>query len=250
LFGRRDPDDFYSHNDIKLLETLTNQTAIALTNIDQARRLHTLYQSNIDWHEEERKALARELHDDVLSQMATISLHTSSMQSPEFQESFSRVITSLRQMITSLRPAMLAYSLWSALDESIDGYSDHVSDGTSIRLEIPKSDIRYDTKVEEHLYRIAQQACENALRHSKATLIRVHGYLEPEQVRIEIEDNGVGLNMERMDFKALLSERHFGLAGMFERADLIRARLSVDSNEGMGTKVCIEWTSSESDQKE
>ena len=247
LFGRRDPDDFYGPSEISLLEILANQTAIALANIDQAARLHTLYQSNIDWHEEERKALARELHDEVLSQMAALSMHTSSLESPEFFARFSHVTDSIRHMISTLRPAMLEYGLWSALDEMVDGLSDRVQGHTTVGLEVGESDVRYDTKVEEHIYRIAQQACENALSHAEAQHIRIRGNIEPARLVLIVEDDGIGIPIEQLDFSSLLGERHFGLAGMHERADLIGADLSIKSEPDRGTRVVIRWSAKPSD---
>jgi signal transduction histidine kinase len=245
LFGRRDPDDYYSQSEIKHLEVIANQTAIALTNVDQARQLHTFYQSNIDWHEEERKALARELHDGVLSSIAELSLQTSLINSPEFYDNYARVTASIRGIITTLRPAMLDYGIWTALDEFIDGLSDQVQDGTVIRLEIPKSAVRYDPKMEEHLYRISQQACENAVRHAQANNIRVYGNLAPSLVNLVVEDDGIGLEFEQMDFSSLLEARHFGLAGMFERADLIGAEIRIDSDAETGTRVIVNWVPGE-----
>ena len=131
LFGSRDPDDFYALEEIELLKTLANQTAIALVNIKQAERLHILYQSNIDWHEEERNALARELHDDVLGQLAVLSTQSDAVSSPEFQESYQLVSNRLRQIVSNLRPAMLQYGLYLALDELTDELPKRFSNGTS-----------------------------------------------------------------------------------------------------------------------
>lgn len=241
LFGRRDPDDFYTQPEVSLLETLANQTAIALVNIEQADRLHTLYKANIEWHEEERTALARELHDNVLGQMAVLSTQSTSIDSPEFQETYQQVTSRLRGMVTNLRPAMLQYGLSFALEECVDELSTRLEDGYSITLEVPRSDARYDPKVEEHLYRIVQQACENAIRHARTNQIRVYGNLDPSHVNLTIEDDGVGFDMDKLDFNSLLIEKHFGLAGMFERADLISADLRIISTAGEGARVHITW---------
>jgi len=243
LFGRRDPDDYYSQPEVKLLNSLVNQTAIALTNIEQAKRLHTFYQSNIDWHEEERKVLARELHDEVLGQMASLSMSAAPPDSPEFLEHFSRVTNSIRQMITLLRPAMLEYGLWTALDEFIDGINEKTANQATLRLELPKSHLRYDTKIEEHLYRIVQQACENALRHANADTIIVYGNLEQNRVNLVVEDNGIGLKFDHLDISDLLARRHFGLAGMSERAALIGGNLNIAPGPEKGTRVIIYWDS-------
>jgi len=105
------------------------------------------------------------------------------------------------------------------------------------------SECRYALKVEEHLYRIVQQACENAFRHAHSERIRISGCLEPNHVEIAIEDNGIGFELEQLDFTTLLAEKHFGLAGMFERADLIGAEIKFNSTAGQGTLVTISWKS-------
>ena len=245
LFGRRDPDDFYTQSEIRLLGTLANHTAVALTNIDQAKRLRTLYQSNIDRQEEERKSLARTLHDDVLNQIAALPFHTGLIESQEFMALFSQLTSSIRQVITSLRPAMLEYGLWTALDEFVDGLNDRSPDGIEISLEIPKSNARYAPKIEQNLYRIIQEGFENALRHANATTIRVSGSLEFDRANLEVVDDGIGMASERLDFSTLLAGKHFGLAGMFERADVIGAKVQIDSSNGKGTRVIVDWASTD-----
>jgi two-component system sensor histidine kinase DegS len=92
-----------------------------------------------------------------------------------------------------------------------------------------------------------QQACENAVRHAQAQMICVSGWLEPDRVEILIEDDGVGMpGQDTLDFNTLLAKKHFGLAGMFERADLIGAVIQIESAEGAGTKIKIIWSAQES----
>ncbi|MCP4139159.1 MAG: hypothetical protein GY755_02520 [Chloroflexi bacterium] len=244
LFGKRDPEDYYSQAEISLLQTLANQTAIALINIQQSERLHSLYQSNIDSHERERTALAHGLHDDVLGQLTALTLINTSTTSVEFQENFHRVTSRIRQMISGLRPTMLDYGLRLALDEYIDELSERYLDGPSITLSVPSSGIRYEPKVEEQLFRIIQQACENACRHAHAQTIQVHGILEQDRIALVVKDDGIGFELEQLDFNTLLSEKHFGLVGMFERSAIIGANLKLVSARKNGTEVKVSWTSS------
>jgi signal transduction histidine kinase len=137
---------------------------------------------------------------------------------------------------------MLQYGLTFALEDCVDELSTRSEDGASISLDVPQSDARYAPKVEEHIYRIVQQACENALRHAHAEQIRIYGRLESSQVHLTIEDDGIGFSQKMLDFNSLLREKHFGLAGMFERADLISADLKFESVPGEGTKIIISWS--------
>jgi signal transduction histidine kinase len=210
---------------------------------DMSERLRALYQANIDKQEEERTALALNIHDDVLNELSVLSMESISTDSPEFTEKYQRLTQRLRQMITSLRPTMLNYGLWSGLVEYTDELSERIDAGINIILNIPPSDVRYETKVEEHLYRIVQQACENTLRHAQAKTIRISGALEQELINLVVEDDGFGFDFGQQGLN-LLPPKRFGLAGMFERADLINAILTVDSEPGQGTRISISWSSS------
>jgi len=247
LLGRKDPDDFYSQPEISLLRAVANQTAIALVNAAQAERLRLYYQANIERHEEERTSLARELHDQVLNQLAALSMNTDLVSDPAFSEKYQLVMSQLRRMVSNLRPATLVFGLREALEELIDDLANRVGEQMMISMEIPPSAARYDPKVEEHLYRIVQQACENAVRHAHAQTICVSGLLEPNRAEILVEDDGVGMpGQGALDFNALLAKKHFGLAGMFERAGLIGAVIQIESAEKAGTKIKIIWSAQES----
>ena len=243
LLGRRDPDDYYSQTEIEVLKTIANQTAIALVNIEQAERLSALYQANIERHEQERTNLARDLHDDVLNQLAAFSMQVDQEIAPDVEEGFATITTRLRQMISGLRPAMLSYGLAPALEELVDELSVR-SENNAIQININSSGARYESGVETHLYRIVQQACENALRHAQARTIEIYGSCDSEEVQLTIADAGVGFpKPDHLDFKQLLADKHYGVAGMFERAEIIGAELRIDSKPGEGTRVNLSWNS-------
>ncbi len=243
LLGRRDPDDFYSQAEIPTFQALADQTAIALSHIQQAERLRAVYQADIDRHEAERTRLARELHDDVLGQLAMLAMvageHT---LAPRFHEAYQTLTGRLRQTITGLRPAMLDYGLRPALCQLADELAERTDDQVSVLVEAPEGDARYPAHVEQHLYRIVQQACENALKHGRPQTIRIYGQLEDGQVDLTVEDDGVGFPISvQPDLARLLAHKHFGLVGMYERAALIRAAIQLDSSPGRGTRVRVAW---------
>jgi signal transduction histidine kinase len=242
LLGCRDPDDYYALAEISVLQTITNQTAIAFVNIEQAERLRALHQANVERHELERTNLARDLHDDVLNQLAVLSMKVDQEIAPDFEEGFQTVTARLRQMISGLRPAMLNYGLAPALEELTDELSARIENDVDIQVEISSSGPQHDPMVEAHLYRIVQQGCENALRHAQASTVQVHGNCDPERVHIIVEDDGIGFSEpDQLDFKQLLADKHYGIAGMFERAEIIGAELRFDSTPGEGTKISVSW---------
>jgi len=243
LLGRKDPDDFYSQSEIAVLKAIANQTAIALVNISHAERLRALYQTNIERQEQERARLARGLHDDVLNRLHALMISLDNQDSsPKYREHFDLITDYLREVISDLRPAMLTYGLRLALEEYTDHLASRAPDGMEIVLNISAEDVRYDPKVEEHLFRIVQQACENALRHANARSIQIFGTLEPGGLSLSVEDDGKGFqDIGRLDLNELLRQEHYGLVGMYERAALIDAALEIESAPGDGTKVRIAW---------
>jgi signal transduction histidine kinase len=121
LLGRRDPDDFYAPSEITTLRALANQTAIALTNIVQAESLQALHRANIERHEAERAHLARELHDDVLNQLAALAMRFDvSGPTPELTADYQALTQHIRRIISHLRPALLDQGLGAALEELAD----------------------------------------------------------------------------------------------------------------------------------
>lgn len=242
LLGQRDPDDFYPQGEISKLQSIADQTASALVNAEQAAQLHALYRANIERHEEERTRLASDLHDEVLNQLAVLSMNMDGSSSPELEENLELVNDRLRRVINGLRPAMLNYGLQAGLEELVDEISDRTSNAVVVRLEIPASQVRYEPRVEGHLYRIVQQATENAIRHSGGRLIRIYGDLKPDWASLVVEDDGVGFpDSNHLDFEHFLAHRHFGLARMFERAAIIGAELRIHSTTSHGTRVFVDW---------
>lgn len=246
LLGRRDPDDWYGQRDILVLKSIANQTTIALANIAQAERLHRLYRFSIDGQEMERTRLARGIHDTVLNQLALLATGVdNSRPSEKFDESYQKIVAYLREFIHDLRPAMLAYGLHSALEELVDELTERAEGSPEIQFNIGRSAARYESQVEQHLFRIVQQACENAIKHARAETIRIEGYLEKAQLSIRVIDDGVGFAGNSLTLDQLLMHRHYGLVGMHERAALIGAKMEIDSAPGVGTQVILNWKADE-----
>jgi signal transduction histidine kinase len=229
LLGQRDPEDYYSQVEINLLQSLANQTAIALSNILQTQRVLEMYQQDISRHEQERMMLAMDLHDSILNQMAALlmSLDDQSI-SPAFQASYDELVTRLREIVSDLRPAMLNYGLKAALDELAESLMERDKNGLRVCLDLQSGENRYPAPIEQHLYRIIQEACENAIRHGKATEINVTGVLEPSTINLNITDNGLGFEG--------------GLAGMLERARLIGGDVKIHSSLTASTQIAIRWS--------
>ena len=243
LLGHRDPDDLYSRAEIPVFQTLANQTAIALTNILQAENLSNLYQANVGRHKTERVKLAWTLHDQVLNQVAALLMHVDEEATgPQFAQARQKLTANLRQIITRLRPPMFLYGLGGELEELVEDAGERNEDRVTFRFNIPETEAGYSPQVEENLFQIVQQAVDNALAHAQAKTIHVNGRLEAGQAHLQVEDDGIGFPADlHTDLATLVAQKHFGLAGMYERAQLINAELIILANPGHGTRIEVNW---------
>ena len=249
LFGRRDPDDLYSQQEIPTLISLANLTAIALSNILQTERLTSMYQTNINRYEEERVSLARDLHDSILNELAALPIRSDApVFSAAFYKAYDAVSDHLREIIRGLRPYMLSFGLKLALEDYAENLKERNPASLVIRTDIQADgDCRYPLMIESNVYRIVQEACENSLRYAHAKHLSISGALAENQIELQIADDGVGLDPDTsLRFNDLLTHRHFGLAGMHERASVIGADLHIISNPGEGTQIQLLWKSKES----
>ncbi len=252
LLGRRDPDDRYASTEIPTLQALMDQTAMALMNISQAERLHKFYQADIERQEDERKSLARELHDDVLAQLAMLAMSVDERQAgKQFKQAYQTTVQRIREIISGLRPGMLAYGIYPALDELVDETATQLpalfsqserEAWPAVNLDLMPSAERYPADVELQIYRIVQQACQNAVAHSKARRISITGELAGGRIQLQVVDDGIGIEeVGPVDLEDLLARKHFGLAGMYERAAVIGAKIDIQSTPANGTCVSLVW---------
>jgi signal transduction histidine kinase len=242
LLGQRDPDDYYSQAELPILQSLANQTAIALSNILRAEQLRKMYQADIERYEKERMRLALELHDSVLNELAI--LHTNLDEanlSPQIQSSYEEVTHRLREIVSDLRPPMLMYGLIPAINALADNIMERTGDKITVTVEIrADEEERLPQNIEQHLFRIAQEACENSQRHAQANNINITGRLTSREVELNIIDNGAGFEPQTA-LDNLIASQHFGLAGMVERVNLIGAEINIQSTPRVGTKIHIRW---------
>lgn len=243
LLGRRDPDDFYSQAEIPILQALANQTTIALSNLLHAEQLRNMHRVNIERNEQDRIHLALELHDSILNQLAFLhnNLEENSI-TPKFQAAYQDLTRRLREIVSDLHPPMLLYGLKPALTELADNLMERSSDRLKIQVDLQTDGERLPEQMEQHLFRIAQEACENVLRHAVARKIAIQGVLKSQEVDLVIADDGKGFDVNiQLEPDILIKRRHFGIVGMIERAHLIGAGINFQSAPGMGTRIRLTW---------
>ncbi len=204
-----------------------------------------------DAQEEERRRLARELHDDTLQSIIAlkqrVQLAQKSAPDNDSQQSLQELetiagqtIENLRRTTRALRPIYLEdLGLVTAL-EMLARETESVS-GVKITFQKEGVERRLSGPVELALYRMAQEALSNVARHAQASQADLRIRYQGEAVGLQVIDNGVGFETPNTpaDFAP---SGHFGLLGMYERADLIGARLTIHSMAGRGTQLTIQFS--------
>ena len=204
-------------------------------------RLQEMTRQLISVQEYERHQIALDLHDDVLSQLGALLLFIDETELPQqFLDNYHKLIDQIRTTIYRLRPAMLNYGLYPALEDHFAYLRSFVSPQISLITDVTPSTVRFDPDVELHLFRIIQESISNAIKHSQADQIIISGNIGYNDVWFTIEDNGIGMPYGKdIDLTKVLANNHFGIAGMFERAILIGAKILFNSLTPQGTKVSI-----------
>lgn len=191
--------------------------------------------------EEERRRLARELHDDTIQALIALNqrIQLAQMARPEtaqldeMQEMVVGLIAGLRRTIRALRPIYLEDL---GLAPALQMLAQEVDAGTelTVTFESRGEPRRLAPEVELALFRIAQEALNNVVRHAEATLAQVALAFRPGSVTLTVSDDGRGFVVPESPAE-LAPQAHFGLLGIHERAELIGAHLLLDSHQGEGT---------------
>ncbi|HND92087.1 MAG TPA: hypothetical protein PLE39_10695 [Anaerolineales bacterium] len=244
LLGRRDPDDHYPQAEIVILQSIANQTAIALSYVLQTEYLKSIYQDGINQYEDERMRLALLLHDSILNELAVLRMNLNEMEEPPaFQNAYQKLTSQIREIIFNLRPPMLEYGLKPAIEEMAETLMEHSQRKIKVITTIETDGSRYQAgNMEEHIFRMVQEASENSARHAQGQTIQIKGVLMKGEISLSIEDDGMGFNTkDGLGIDTLVRKKHFGLAGILKRAQLIGAEVFINSIPEKGTHVQVVW---------
>lgn len=226
--------------DLHLLVTLAERAARAIENAQRYERVQETVVA------EERSRLARELHDAVTQTLFSAGLiadvlprvwaqdPTKGQQQLEEVRLLTRgALAEMRTLLLELRPEALINAqmedLLGQLGRALTGRT-----GVPVALDIG-GQIALPAAVQVAFYRIAQEALNNIARHAEATQVEVQYRSEPSRARLVIRDDGRGFEMDKV------TQGHFGLQNMRERAAAIGAGLEIVSQPGTGTEIAMEW---------
>ena len=248
-----DPDTKQLMGQISVLRDMTDYKSriSAEMELQQNKRLTQIIQEKL---EEERKSIARELHDEMgqnLTAIKTIGTAIANRDSDEgsitrqnaltIVEVTSRIYDMVHSIIRELRPSALDHlGLEDAIFELCERHRRANLD-LDLKLNFDGGLNRYDEYVNITVYRVIQECLTNAAKHAGATIVSVtvsNLLVESNLARIEIkvQDDGKGLDVD------LSESRRFGLLGMRERVQAFNGDIQIESDSGTGTLITADMT--------
>lgn len=257
----------FTDEDELIMNSLAGQAAVALENSKLYKDMQNLLQEYkqrnsqliylgreiMKAHEEERKRIAREIHDGPAQSVVNLSFMlklcdkfladgnmerlVSEMSS--LDGAIHSVVKEIRTIIYDLKPSYLDDGLICAIQRYIETFS--VSNGINIEFSYSGEDSRIEYYLTSALFRIVQEALSNVKKHAEALNIKIKLTITKECIKLDIADDGKGFDVEKLknrNFEKL--DGGFGLQGIRERVEINRGNMSLYSAPGRGTKMNIE----------
>ncbi|MBK4734762.1 PAS domain-containing sensor histidine kinase [Noviherbaspirillum pedocola] len=196
--------------------------------------------------EEEKRAIARELHDDMGAALTSLSMHLEGTyelfpdepkwaeRRAKIQSLLQSVVKTTRRIQTELRPTMLdLFGIKAAIHELADDFT--ASSGIACETSLPDEDITIGHKREIALYRMLQEMLNNVVKHAHATRVNIVLDVDEDRIALAVRDNGVGITPQQRD-----NASTYGLRGLHERAAFMGGTVRIAAGQNGGTTVAIE----------
>ncbi|MEW6183529.1 MAG: GAF domain-containing sensor histidine kinase [Bacillota bacterium] len=256
----------FESRDEMIIFSLAGQAAVALENsllysdmevlLEQYRhqneKLHRLSERILRAHEEERKRIARDIHDGPAQSMSGCSLkieilkkclqrnmlHELSTALDELNDQVILTAKDMRRIIYDLKPSSLEAGLFQALENHFSFFKQET--GIKVLFAHSGGDSGLEYYLTSTLYRIIIEACTNINKHAEAKLVEVGLGIEPDSIKLSVADDGKGFDPQSID-KSMKQRLKggFGLEGMRERVELVLGTLVIDSAPGKGTRLTV-----------
>lgn len=233
---RKEAEDTLRARELKLEETVSRRTA---TLRRLANHLETV-------REEEKRAIARELHDDMGSSLTSLSMHMEGAypllpgdaqwteRKAKIQTLLRSLVTTTRRIQTELRPTMLdLFGIKAAINELTDDFRQRSN--LACEVSLPDEDVAISHKLEITVYRMLQEMLNNVVKHAQASQVEVILDVDEDRVALTVRDNGVGMPSGRSDRPGA-----YGLRGLQERAAFLGGAVTVSGGRHGGTVVSVQ----------
>jgi two-component system sensor histidine kinase UhpB len=232
----------------RLLQSLARMLATHLDRQRAEQAMRTLSGRLVTAQEEERRHIARELHDEIGQVLTVVRMNLISLREPAEPASASarveactqnvdHAIEQVRALALDLRPPILDHV---GLPAALRWFVDRIPEGTpATHLAVEDADAStLSPEVETAAFRIAQEAVTNVLRHAKASNVWVTLAARAPDLELRVRDDGAGFDLPA---SRRATADSFGLSSMQERVRLVGGRLEIRTAPGAGTEVCARF---------
>ena len=252
--------DIFIEEECMLLKELADNVAFAITSLrmreknrlaeaeikESRDRLHDLAVHLQLVREEERSAIAREIHDELGQMLMALKLNLSrtareyTASNPLFGEKLGEdiemidaIIQSVRKICSELRPSILDHL---GLGPAIEWQSEEFQrrSGIQCSVTLDPENISVSPEIGIALFRIFQESLTNVMKHAEATKVRAKLTKRDNSILLEITDNGIGMTQEQLS-----KTRSFGILGMRERVYPLKGNVSIVSSMYQGTRITV-----------
>jgi PAS domain S-box-containing protein len=248
----------FSEQEVRLLAALGHQLGVVIENAELYQKLQLKEQVHaellrriITAQEDERRRIARELHDVTSQALATLAVRVESLASvtgaapadmeahlKETRQLLTATSKEVHRLIFDLRPSLLDdLGLAAALRSCAHSLLDPA--GIEVHLEVVGEENRLSPTVEIAVFRIVQEAVTNVASHSRAESAYISLEFKEKCIVAQVEDDGTGFEMPQIGTSEGARDR-VGLLGMKERAELLGGKLTIDTEPGKGSRITTE----------
>ncbi|NKI70744.1 PAS domain-containing protein [Collimonas pratensis] len=233
---RKRAEDSLKQRELELERTIAHRTALLR---ELANHMETI-------REEEKRAIARELHDNMGASLTALSMHLEGVykilpenehwqnRQGQMQTLLSSLVATTRRIQTELRPNMLElFGLKAAIVEQLEDFGARTE--ILCKSSLPDEDITIDHRIEIAVYRMLQEILNNVSKHAHASQVEVILDIDEDRLALTVRDNGVGMSQERFE-----NTSTHGLRGLNERATYLGGKVRFSAAKDKGTAVVIE----------
>ena len=248
----------FTPEDVQLLSSISHQIAVAIENAELYEKLQRreemrgeLLHLVITTQEEERRRIARGLHDEISQALTSVAVNLEAvadalpLDADEVKARLKRIqsiaigtLDEIHKVIWELRPSLLDdLGLIPAVESYVETHL--TAAGVKAHFETAGPERRMPTNLETAIFRIIQEAVTNIVRHAGAESASISIDFEETSIAVHIEDDGKGFDLDEA-MRTTREGRGLGLLSMKERAALLGGGLNIKSRPGQGTQIDLE----------
>jgi signal transduction histidine kinase len=236
---------------VKGVEISRARTKQLLTDLEQSHQQLRIYAAQVEElaAAEERNRVARDIHDSVGHSLAVVNVqlekglvflrrdaNVTEQAMKDARRAAKEALSDVRESVRTLRQSAEVFSLTEALITLVERSK---SEALDINVQVEGSEAGYSKPALMTLYRATQEALTNVHKHAAASRVQIMLQLGDELAQLQVQDNGIGFELERVKDLPVHRQGQYGLQGIRERLELVGGEMSVESGPTIGMTLTV-----------